>query len=93
MAWFSLLQPDVARTWKNAVREYTGEGLGDLVHMGTSSGHTGVGTCTLFFFFIHPIIPFSNSFLDFPFFFEYLLFILITLHDLGTYAALSAWLG
>ena len=50
-----------------------------------------VGTCTLFFFF-HPIILFSNSLFDFPLFFEYFPIILIILHDLGTYAALRAWL-
>ena len=43
--------------------------------------------------FFHPIILFSNSFFDFPLFFEYFPIILIILHDLGTYAALRAWLG
>jgi len=50
-----------------------------------------IGTHTLFFFF-HPIILFSNSFLDFPLFLEYFPIILIILHDLGTYAVLRAWL-
>ena len=31
--------------------------------------------------------------LDFPLFFEFLLIILVILHDLGTCTALSAWLG
>ena len=35
----------------------------------------------------HPLILFSNSFFDFPLFFEYFP---IILHDLGTYAALRA---
>jgi len=43
--------------------------------------------------FIHPIILFSNSFFDFPLFFEYFPIILIILHDLDMYAALRAWLG
>jgi len=38
--------------------------------------------------FFRPIILFSNSFFDFPLFFEYFPIILIILHDLGTYAAL-----
>ena len=42
--------------------------------------------------FYIPIILFSNSFFDFPLFFEYFPIILIILHDLGTYAALRAWL-
>ena len=58
---------------------------------GGAYGWLTVGTRTLFFFF-HPIILFSNSFFDFPLFFEYFPIILIILHDLGTYAALRAWL-
>ena len=42
--------------------------------------------------FYIPIILFSNSFFDFPLFFEYFPIILIILPDLGTYAALRAWL-
>jgi len=82
MAWFSLLQSDVARTWKNAVCEYTGEGLGDLVHMVTSSGHTGVGTRTLFFFF-----PSYYFILKFFFWFPIFLWIFTF------YSHYSPWLG
>jgi len=39
---------------------------------------------------LHPIIPFSNSFFDFPLLFEYLPIILIILY---VCSALSAWLG
>ena len=42
--------------------------------------------------FLHPIIPFLNSFFDFPLFFEYLPIILIILDDLDMYTALNAWL-
>ena len=60
---------------------------------GVVRGCVGVGRDPhIILFFFSPIILFSNSFLDFPLFFEYFPIILIILHDLGTYAVLRAWL-